>query len=76
MADLALKNRIATIHGQIQFAEAGAMIVYGPNDADMYRRAATYVDKILKGLSPPSYRSSGPSSLTSSSTSRPLSRSV
>jgi ABC-type uncharacterized transport system substrate-binding protein len=49
VADLALKNRIATMHGQIQFAEAGAMMVYGPNDADMYRRAATYVDKILKG---------------------------
>jgi ABC-type uncharacterized transport system substrate-binding protein len=52
VADLALKNRIATIHGQIQFAEAGAMIVYGPNDADMFRRAATYVDKILKGAKP------------------------
>ena len=52
VADLALKNRIATIHGQIQFAEAGAMMVYGPNDADMYRRAATYVDKILKGAKP------------------------
>jgi putative ABC transport system substrate-binding protein len=52
VANLALKNRIATIHGQIQFAEAGAMIVYGPNDADMFRRAATYVDKILKGSKP------------------------
>jgi putative ABC transport system substrate-binding protein len=52
VADLALKNRIATIDGRIQFAEAGAMIVYGPNDADMYRRAATYVDKILKGSKP------------------------
>jgi putative tryptophan/tyrosine transport system substrate-binding protein len=52
VADLALKNRIVTIHGQIQFAEAGAMMVYGPNDADMYRRAATYVDKILKGSKP------------------------
>jgi putative ABC transport system substrate-binding protein len=52
VADLALKNRIATIHGQMQFAEAGAMMVYGPNDADMYRRAARYVDKILKGSKP------------------------
>jgi putative ABC transport system substrate-binding protein len=52
MVDLAIKNRIATIHGQMQFAEAGAMMVYGPNDADMYRRAATYVDKILKGSKP------------------------
>lgn len=52
VADLALKNRLATIHGQIQFAEAGGLIVYGPNDADMYRRAATFVDKILKGAKP------------------------
>jgi putative ABC transport system substrate-binding protein len=52
VADLAIKNRIATIHGQIQFAEAGGLMVYGPNDADMYRRAATFVDKILKGSKP------------------------
>ena len=52
VADLAIKNRIATIHGQIQFAEAGGLMVYGPNDADMYRRAATFVDKILKGTKP------------------------
>jgi putative ABC transport system substrate-binding protein len=52
VVDLALKNRLATIHGQIQFAEAGGLIVYGPNDADMYRRAATFVDKILKGAKP------------------------
>jgi len=50
--DLAIKNRIATIHGQIPFAEAGGLMVYGPNDADMYRRAATFVDKILKGVKP------------------------
>jgi putative tryptophan/tyrosine transport system substrate-binding protein len=52
VADLAIKKRIATIHGQIQFAEAGGLMVYGPNDADMYRRAATFVDKILKGTKP------------------------
>jgi len=50
--DLAIKNRVATIHGQIPFAEAGGLMVYGPNDADMYRRAATFVDKILKGVKP------------------------
>ena len=52
VADLAIKNRFATIHGQIPFAEAGGLMVYGPNDADMYRRAATFVDKILKGAKP------------------------
>jgi putative tryptophan/tyrosine transport system substrate-binding protein len=52
VADLAIKNRLATIHGQIPFAEAGGLMVYGPNDADMYRRAATFVDKILKGTKP------------------------
>jgi putative ABC transport system substrate-binding protein len=50
--DLAIKNRFATIHSQIPFAEAGGLMVYGPNDADMYRRAATFVDKILKGANP------------------------
>ena len=52
VANLAIKNRFATIHGQIPFAEAGGLMVYGPNDADMYRRAATFVDKILKGTKP------------------------
>ena len=52
VVDLAVKSRLPTIHAQIEFAEAGGVMVYGPNDADMYRRAATYVDKILKGAKP------------------------
>jgi putative tryptophan/tyrosine transport system substrate-binding protein len=52
VADLAIKNHLATIHGQVPFAEAGGLMVYGPNDGDMYRRAATFVDKILKGTKP------------------------
>jgi putative ABC transport system substrate-binding protein len=52
IVELAAKNRLPTIHGQMEFAEAGALLVYGPNDADMYRRAATFVDKILKGAKP------------------------
>jgi putative ABC transport system substrate-binding protein len=50
--DLAIKHRFATIFSQIPFAEAGALMVYGPNDGDMYRRAATFVDKIIKGAKP------------------------
>ena len=52
VVEIAVKSRLPTIHGQIEFAEAGGVMVYGPNDADMYRRAATYVDKILKGAKP------------------------
>ena len=52
VVDLSVKSRLPTIHSQIEFANAGAVMVYGPSDADMYRRAATYVDKILKGAKP------------------------
>ena len=52
IVDLAAKSRLPTIGGQIEFAEAGSLMFYGPNDADMYRRAATYVGKILKGAKP------------------------
>ncbi len=52
VVDLAVKSRLPTIHAQIEFAEAGGVMVYGPNDTDMYRRAATYVHKILKGAKP------------------------
>jgi putative ABC transport system substrate-binding protein len=48
IVDLAGKNRLPTMHGQTEFAQAGALMAYGPNEADMYRRAAYYVDKILK----------------------------
>ncbi|HEY1269713.1 MAG TPA: ABC transporter substrate-binding protein, partial [Candidatus Binatia bacterium] len=50
--DLANKNRLATISGGSDFAEAGALITYGANLIDMFRRAAMYVDKILKGAKP------------------------
>jgi putative ABC transport system substrate-binding protein len=52
VVDLVIKNRLPSIHGQIQFVEAGALMAYGADEADMYRRSATFVDKILKGAKP------------------------
>jgi putative ABC transport system substrate-binding protein len=52
MAELAVKNQLPAIYWQRQFAEVGGLMAYGPKLPDLYRRAATYVDKILKGANP------------------------
>ncbi len=52
IADFAAKNRLPTMYGNQDYMDAGGLMFYGPNVADMYRRAATYVDKILKGAKP------------------------
>ena len=52
IAELAAKNRLPTISGIREYMEAGGLIIYGPNSTDSFRRAATYVDKILKGAKP------------------------
>jgi putative tryptophan/tyrosine transport system substrate-binding protein len=52
LADLALRGKLPTLFGPRAHAEAGALISYGPDRADLYRRAAGYVDKILKGAKP------------------------
>jgi putative ABC transport system substrate-binding protein len=52
LADLAVKNRVPAIYNDIQFVEAGGLIFYGVSFLDLDRRAATYVDKILKGAKP------------------------
>ncbi len=50
--ELVAKTRLPAIYSTSRFAEAGALLVYGPNAIDLARRAATYVDKILKGTKP------------------------
>jgi putative ABC transport system substrate-binding protein len=52
IAELAAKHRLPSIHLDREYAEAGGLMSYGPSFADRYRRAATYVDKILKGAKP------------------------
>jgi putative ABC transport system substrate-binding protein len=52
IAELTVKHRLPAIHTQTEFAEAGGLLVYGPSDTDIYRRAAVYVGKILKGAKP------------------------
>jgi putative ABC transport system substrate-binding protein len=52
IADLAIKNRLPSMYERNQYVEAGGLMSYSATDADLYRRAATYVDKILKGAKP------------------------
>lgn len=52
IADLALKNRLPTIYQGSAWVEAGGLMSYSHNDIEAFRRAATYVDKILKGAKP------------------------
>jgi len=49
---LALGARLPTMHGVREYVEAGGLMAYGPNLADLYRRAADYVNKILRGAKP------------------------
>jgi len=52
IAELAVKHRLPAMAGDRIYSEAGALMSYGPNIADQYRRSATYVDRILKGAKP------------------------
>ncbi len=49
---LALAVRLPTIYNRREFVEAGGLMSYGPNYTDLFRRAADYVDKILRGVKP------------------------
>jgi putative ABC transport system substrate-binding protein len=52
IADLAIKNRLPTVWADSGLMDAGGLMSYGPNVDDLFQRAATYVDKILKGAKP------------------------
>jgi putative tryptophan/tyrosine transport system substrate-binding protein len=52
LAGLALKNRLPTMLAQRPYAEAGGLMAYSADFSDLYRRAATFVDKILNGAKP------------------------
>jgi putative ABC transport system substrate-binding protein len=52
LVELAAQNRLPTMYPLREFVDAGGLMSYGADDADLFRRAATYVDKILKGAKP------------------------
>jgi putative ABC transport system substrate-binding protein len=52
IAELAVHSRVPTIYSVREFAEAGGLMAYGVNIHESFGRAATYVDKILKGAKP------------------------
>ena len=52
IVDLAAKNHLATVSDYKEFVDLGGLISYGPDRRENFRRAATYVDKILKGAKP------------------------
>jgi putative ABC transport system substrate-binding protein len=52
ISNLALGARLAVMSFSREFVEAGALMSYGPNNSDLFRRAAEYVDKILRGTKP------------------------
>jgi putative ABC transport system substrate-binding protein len=52
VVDLAVKSRLPAMYPQSEYVEEGGLMTYGPSINDLFRRAATYVDKILKGAKP------------------------
>ena len=52
VVELAAKNRLPAIYNSANFVQAGGLMNYGVSFIDLYRRAATFVDKILKGAKP------------------------
>jgi putative tryptophan/tyrosine transport system substrate-binding protein len=52
IVELAAKNRLPAMYGSSEFVEAGGLMSYAPSYVDLFRRAAIYVDKILRGAKP------------------------
>jgi putative ABC transport system substrate-binding protein len=52
ITSFAQKNRLPSMYAQKEYVDAGGLMSYGPSTPDMFRRAATYVDKVLKGRKP------------------------
>lgn len=52
IVNLATKNRLPAMYPRAEFVEEGGLLTYGVNTPDLYRRAAIFVDKILKGAKP------------------------
>src|SRR5207245_1727754 len=52
IASFAQKNRLPSMYAQREYVDAGGLMSYGPSGSDTFRRAAIYVDKILKGAKP------------------------
>jgi putative ABC transport system substrate-binding protein len=52
IAELAVKNRLPAMYGQPEYVDAGGLMFYGASITELFRRAATFVDKILKGAKP------------------------
>src|SRR5262249_41569577 len=52
IAELAARHRLPSMYTQSEYVEAGGLLSYGPSYPDLFRRAALYVDRILKGARP------------------------
>ena len=52
LVDLAAKYRLPAVYGLSEYVDAGGLMSYGPSNVDSFRRAAAYVNKILKGARP------------------------
>jgi putative ABC transport system substrate-binding protein len=77
LTELAAKYRLPTMYEHDDFVRTGGLMAYGPSIPDLLRRAATHVDKILKGAKHQAiYQSNSRLSLRSASTSRPPRRSA